>query len=106
MKKETHTNKKSVKRKEKNKQTKEEEKEKKIEKTNRMKKEAWKTIDMLVTEGMRPFWYGFKQLDKQSISNRDSVTGCTQVPLGWPSDARLEYWKVLYNCICIQFQKS
>ena len=71
-----------------------------------MKKEAWKTIDMLVTEGMRPFWYGFKQLDKQSISNRDSAAGCTQVPLGWPSDARLEYWEVLCNCICIQFQES
>ena len=40
MKKGTCTNKKLVKRKEKNKQTKEEEKEKKLEKTNRIKKEA------------------------------------------------------------------
>jgi hypothetical protein len=40
--------------------SKEDEKEKKTEKEKRMKNEALKTIDMLVTEGRRPFWYGFK----------------------------------------------
>ena len=44
----------------KEKQRKEKEKKKKIDKMNQMKKEAWKTIDMLVTEGEKPFWYGFK----------------------------------------------
>jgi hypothetical protein len=44
----------------KDKQAKEEVKEQKTEKANQMKKEALKTINMLVTEGGRPFWYGFK----------------------------------------------
>src|ERR1043165_619794 len=60
MKKGVRTSEKLEKRKGKSKQTKKEEKEKKIKKPNRMKKEAWKTINMLVTEGARPFWYGFK----------------------------------------------
>jgi hypothetical protein len=60
MKKGARIRKKSEKRIKKDEWTKEEEKEKKIEKINRMKKEAKKTIDMLVTEGGRPFWYGFK----------------------------------------------
>ena len=46
--------------KDKNKLAKEVKKEKKAERSNQMKREAWKTIDMLVTEGGRPFWYGFK----------------------------------------------
>ena len=41
-------------------QAKEKEKEKKTERLNQTKKEAWKTIDMLVSEGKKPFWYGFK----------------------------------------------
>ena len=40
--------------------TREKEKEERIGKVNRTKKEAWKTIDMFVTKGRRPFWYGFK----------------------------------------------
>jgi len=60
MKKGARTKRRSGKKTKRNKRTKEEEKEKKAEKINRMKKEAWKSIDMLVTEGGRPFWYGFK----------------------------------------------
>ena len=60
MKKGVRTSEKLEKRKGKSKQTKEEEKEKKIGKPNRIKKEAWKTINMLVTKGGRPFWYSFK----------------------------------------------
>ena len=46
--------------KDKNKLVKELEREKRAERSNQMKKEAWKTIDMLITEGGRSFWYGFK----------------------------------------------
>ena len=60
MKKGVRTKGKINKKKRKNQQTREEEKEKKTEKVNQMKKEALKTINMLVTEEKRPFWYSFK----------------------------------------------
>ena len=41
-------------------QEREEIKKREAEKMNREKKEAWKAIEMLVTKGERPFWFGFK----------------------------------------------
>ena len=55
MKKGTRARKKAKKRTKKDKQAKEEEKERKTEKADQVKKEALKTINMLVTEGGRPF---------------------------------------------------
>ena len=46
--------------KKKNVQEREEMKERQIEKVNQEKKEAWKSVEMLVTKGERPFWFGFK----------------------------------------------